>query len=656
MPPVQATEMLVTIIGEPRAREETAALADIARLCGYLPLALRIAGARLASRPTWQVSWFADRLGVESHRLDLLRAGDLEVRASFALSYGGRDQQEQHAFRLLGLLSGDFPAWNLAALLDADADQAEQLLEQLVDAELVEVAGVDITGQVRYRLHDLLADFAAERLADIEPQARQRGSVHRLAAQYITAAHRACTVLRQAAQDGTPASQAAPLALAERIADQDPRGWFNAERSRLITIVEQTSAFGLWDQTWRLAEMLPVMFDWRADWRAWEHTHQLALEAARHIADERAEAAILTTLGTLYRELGRYDRALIDLRRAADIFDGSDDKPHWAVAMRHIGDTFRYQSRLSEAIEAFAAALAIFRDEDDAHSVAGALSGMADASRGLCRWADAERYFRSCLVILDNVKEPLERARAQVRYAMVFRDRHLTDRAYLLLNEALEVFRSLTDRRWEARTLRQLAIVNRNDGKYEVALTLLSLSLSLYGDLADQRGTAVTLRNRGDAYRLAGEYANAASDLQRALGIFDRIGDCRWIARTQLSMAGLSRRQQKWDDALRYVSAALAAFRDLDDRPAEGWALRELGVVLRELDNHAGAYQALAESAEIFRGLGDQLWHARALASMAPLDLKHGEDSSPRLKQASAICMAAGISDAGRIAWILSEW
>jgi len=127
-----------------------------ARMCGYLPLALRIAGARLVSRPTWKVSWFATRLADESRRLDLLKAGDLEVRASFGLSYYGRAEAEQHAFRMLSLLPADFPAWNLAAVLGTDPDDAEELLEQLVDAVLVDVAGVDATGLIRYRLASAL--------------------------------------------------------------------------------------------------------------------------------------------------------------------------------------------------------------------------------------------------------------------------------------------------------------------------------------------------------------------------------------------------------------------------------------------------------------------------------------------------------------------
>jgi hypothetical protein len=99
--------------------------------------------------------------------------GDLEVRASFELSYRARDHHEQRAFRVLGQVQGDFPAGELAALLDIETDQAEQILEQLVDAELVEFADADATGLVRHRLHDVLAEFAQECLARAEPEARQ---------------------------------------------------------------------------------------------------------------------------------------------------------------------------------------------------------------------------------------------------------------------------------------------------------------------------------------------------------------------------------------------------------------------------------------------------------------------------------------------------
>jgi hypothetical protein len=99
----------------------------------------------------------------------------------------------------------------------------------------------------------------------------------------------------------------------EEVVRGDPWGWFMAERASLVRLVEQAHAARLWERTWQLADLLPVMFDWRADWRSWEHTHQLALDAARQANDAGAEAGIMRSLGALYRELGRYDEAVVML-------------------------------------------------------------------------------------------------------------------------------------------------------------------------------------------------------------------------------------------------------------------------------------------------------------------------------------------------------
>src|SRR5262249_6723117 len=156
LPAGQAVELLGKIAGAGRVAAEPEAAAQIAALCGYLPLALRITGARLAARPHWRLQRLAGRLGAQQRRLDELTVGDLEVRASFALSYQAVGELERRAFRLLGLLQvPDFAPWMLAALLDVPVAEAEEIAEQLADAQLLDVAGEDAAGQIRYRCHDL---------------------------------------------------------------------------------------------------------------------------------------------------------------------------------------------------------------------------------------------------------------------------------------------------------------------------------------------------------------------------------------------------------------------------------------------------------------------------------------------------------------------
>jgi NB-ARC domain len=142
LPPEQAVELLGKISGAHRIAREPAAAQVIAALCGYLPLALRIAGAKLAAKPQWRLQRLAHRLGEQHRRLDELTAGDLEVRASVGLSYYGLREMEQRAFRLLGLLEvPDFAAWMLAALLDIPAPEAEEVADHLSDAQLLDPIG-----------------------------------------------------------------------------------------------------------------------------------------------------------------------------------------------------------------------------------------------------------------------------------------------------------------------------------------------------------------------------------------------------------------------------------------------------------------------------------------------------------------------------------
>jgi len=114
------------------------------------------------------------------------------VRASFELSYKERKEEEQRAFRLLGLLrAADFAAWVVSALVDCDLRDADDVVERLVDARLLEIAGEDATGRTRYRFHDLLRVFARERLNQEEPQAAQQASLKSLLGAYLSITYEA---------------------------------------------------------------------------------------------------------------------------------------------------------------------------------------------------------------------------------------------------------------------------------------------------------------------------------------------------------------------------------------------------------------------------------------------------------------------------------
>jgi hypothetical protein len=157
----EALELMGHIIGEQRVARERAAADQLVSACGLLPLAIRIVAAKLAVRQSWPVSLMLRKLTRERRLLDQLQAGGLSMRASLSLSYRTLSERPARAFRLLGLLGPvDVAEWDIAALLGEP--DAGEVVDELTDRSLLTPVGLDAAGEPRYRLHDLIREYAAE--------------------------------------------------------------------------------------------------------------------------------------------------------------------------------------------------------------------------------------------------------------------------------------------------------------------------------------------------------------------------------------------------------------------------------------------------------------------------------------------------------------
>ena len=179
-PAAESIALLGQIIGEDRVRRDPSASHRIVELCGGLPLAVRIAGARLAARPHWEPGRLADRLADERGRLDELAFGDLEVRPSLALTYQALSPDGRRALRALTQLDApSVPSWALAAMLECPLETAEDILDELVDVHLLDPATAARTGHQRYRCHDLVRLYGRERAEAEEDEEERRAAVGR---------------------------------------------------------------------------------------------------------------------------------------------------------------------------------------------------------------------------------------------------------------------------------------------------------------------------------------------------------------------------------------------------------------------------------------------------------------------------------------------
>src|SRR5215831_14315455 len=497
--PGQAVDLLGKIVGTCRIAAEPEAVAQIAALCGYLPLALRIVGARLAAKPHWRIRRLADRLAAHHRRLDELTVGDLEVRAGFALSYQGVGDLERRAFRLLGLLEvPDFAPWMLSALLDISIHEAEEIAERLADAQLLDAVGEDAAGQIRYRCHDLIRLFARERLAAEETPAARRAGLERTLQIYFARAQAAVQQLRLR-----------PPELAEGMEPAPPRDpvdglagsykWLAAEHAGLAVSLDQVWREGLGQLGQALTRLLADFFEVHACWEEWECTHEVALRAARLAGDRHAEASLLRGLG--------------DLRRCQD--------------------------RLPEAVAHFTCSNAIFSELRDIPGEADSLTGLARTYRRQGRLGEAAACFEQVLELCRGLADPDREAKATLFFAKVRRQQGQPAAALALLTRCREIFCSVGSGGYVAYADLMIGILHSELGEHERADDHLQQALAFAQALGDPRWEAYGLLNLGLAAQARGSHDDARRRLSRSLAMFEQAGDRHGASRVRRVLAGI---------------------------------------------------------------------------------------------------------------------
>ncbi|MFD0403612.1 helix-turn-helix domain-containing protein [Kitasatospora sp. NPDC127121] len=305
--PQDATMLLARILGTERVHAEPAAALRLAELCGGLPLALRVAAARLAGRPDWSLGTMAAELSDETRRLSLLDLEDTGVRAALRLTLR---QLPAHVARLFAAL-GRHPGTHVdryaaAALADTDPATAESALERLAVAHLLTE-----TAPGRWTMHDLVRLYA--RGLDAQPDTLKRVLDH-----YITTATGAVAAAEPGTEDcfPLPADFLPPAAVREFGDRSAAVAWYAAERNNLTQAVAAAHAAALHDRTWRIVMTMWPLIVWRVR-DGWVPLLETALTATRANADEHGEARVLNVLGWVLTEEGRTPEALVHLEAAS---------------------------------------------------------------------------------------------------------------------------------------------------------------------------------------------------------------------------------------------------------------------------------------------------------------------------------------------------
>jgi tetratricopeptide (TPR) repeat protein/transcriptional regulator with XRE-family HTH domain len=445
----QAVELLGRIVGPERVAAEAAAAAELARLCGYLPLALRVAGARLAARPHWRLAQLVERLADQRQRLDELTYGHLAVRASLGLSYQALEPAEKLLFGRLGLLEApDVAAWVAAALLDTSVERAAELADRLVDARLLEVAGRDATGQVRYRLHDLVGVYARERAEAEDPPTERSAALTRAFGSWLHLAERADARLGNPFLEPVygPAPRWPVDQQTTRRLLADPLAFLEADRPGLVAAVTHAACLGMAGMSWELTSALTQFLATRLHLDDWRRCTTEALAAARQARDGRGEAAVLLSLGTLHAVHGRHDEALDCWQAALPILErlGEDTARAMCLAASALyrSDRAAFQQRCQQIEKA----LASLGQDGDPRTRACVLHCLGILYHNHGRFELARTCFEEALGLRRALGSRRGEAELQYRLGVVLVKQGRDEQAVSLLQEALAVMRHHGDR------------------------------------------------------------------------------------------------------------------------------------------------------------------------------------------------------------------
>ncbi|MFF0386200.1 BTAD domain-containing putative transcriptional regulator [Streptomyces sp. NPDC004286] len=311
LPPEDSAALVAETLGADRVAAEPEAAAELTERCGHLPLALRIATARLRNRPRWTLAYLVDRLRDETRRMVELTSGERGVAATLRLSYLAMTERHRTAFRLLAMHPGArIDAHAAAALLGLDLFDAEDVLEHLLDVHLLQQPDI---GQ--YTFHDLVRSFARELPASEEETA---AVTERLLGYYVSATEAACQVLfpgrKQHPTELAPYTGELPV-----LADaESARRWFTLEHEGLITATALASGRGLDRHTAVLARNLVFHLNARGHFTAYAEVARTAAAAARRTGDMWLLSSTLSNLGVACWKLGLLEEGIATVTEARD--------------------------------------------------------------------------------------------------------------------------------------------------------------------------------------------------------------------------------------------------------------------------------------------------------------------------------------------------
>ncbi|WP_258906958.1 tetratricopeptide repeat protein [Actinokineospora sp. UTMC 2448] len=475
-----AVRLVRGVVGVERSDGDPAGVRDLADVCGGLPLAVRVAATRLAQRPFLSVADVVEEILDE-------QTGTNEwwgrMRSVFDFSYRRLSPGSARVFRFLGLHPvPEFGVAAAAALTGLGARETARVLDGLADQRLVEP-----NGRGRYRMHDLLHDYAARRASLHETEAERGESLNLLLGWYAAVADAADRLVFPGTvqlRAGSVGGGTVPLdGRAQALA------WFEAERLTLPAAQETAAKLGLHDVVMSLAATSRhLSLGPRGLWPDRLAAERRGLAAARACHDREAEMFLLVRRGHLHRMLDDLDAADQDFADVLRLAGETGNLERRREAENGLGSTMRERGRFAEAWTHYQTAAELARRSGNALAEAVAACNLSQTSSEMGRFEQALTYAHQELALRRRVDDP-----AGVAYA-----------------------------------LHDVAVARQGLGEHEVAAALCEEVIAAYhehGGTEAERAEA--LQTLARSLTCAGQRSRASAHLLEAAGVLARLGDPR---------------------------------------------------------------------------------------------------------------------------------
>jgi DNA-binding SARP family transcriptional activator/tetratricopeptide (TPR) repeat protein len=479
----EACELLVGRLGAQRVMAEPAAATELAGLCAGLPLALSVAAARAAARPSFTLSALAAELRSDEGRLDALGTEDADgsVREVLSWSYRQLSGPAARMFRLLGVHQGpEISAPAAASLAGLGVPQARRALAELASAHLVAESAPD-----RFGFHDLLRAYAGELAVADGADAERAAAVRRVLDHYLITANAAYPLLYPA-RDPLVLGKAAPGTTPERVTSRaQARAWFAAEHQVLLAATAKATAAGFDVHAWQLPAALSEFLDREGHWHDLAVTQRSALAAAGRAGDRVGLAHAHLGLAMACLRLRCYDEGRAHARRAIAEFRELGDQAREARSRVFLGTACGEQGQHAAARRHTEHALRLYQ-------AIGHRAGQAHAMTNLGWHAAALGDYQAALGCCQ---------------------------------QALGLHRELGNALGEAHSWDYTGYVRDRLGRHDDAVDCYRRALGLLRQVSDRSEQAGVLTRLGDAHRALGDRSAARDAWQQALAVLDDLHD-----------------------------------------------------------------------------------------------------------------------------------